>query len=66
MARFNKAKIISDLEERAESIRIKFNFDRNNGHAQLKDGDKLRAIAYGEWRKTIDLANEICEGRIGV
>jgi len=66
MARFNKAKIISDLDERAESIRIEFNFDRGNGHAQLKDGDKLRAIAYGEWRKMLDLANEIYEGRIGV
>lgn len=65
MARFNKAKLIQDLLERAERLELKWKFDRNNGWAQLATNDKERAAEYGRFRNMLDLAGEIHDGQIG-
>ena len=65
MARFNKAKLIADLEEQATDKARRWNFDRNNGTAQLTARDIERATEYGAWRKMLDLIVDIENGYIG-
>jgi hypothetical protein len=65
MARFNKKKMMSALDEKADFLQKKWQFEKNNGTAQLKDGDIDRAVAYGEWRALRNLAEQINCGRIG-
>ena len=65
MARFSKAKMVQDLLERAKQLEEKWKFDRNNGWAQLRDGNIERAAEYGRYRNMLDLAAEIEDGYIG-
>ena len=63
--RFSKAKLTARLQETEERLRKEWNFDRNNGHAQLGESPpKLRAIAYGEWTAARDMLNAIGWGAL--
>lgn len=72
--RFTKERCITDLIDHAEAIRTANNFDSNNGTAQLKSGKCTdqdqelinKAVAYGRWRATQDVATWIDDGRFGV
>lgn len=66
LARFTKSKLLLDLKKRADNKARKWNFDSNNGTAQLTERDIARAAEYGAWRKMLDLIEDIENGHIGI
>lgn len=62
--RFTKSALRDYLVKRVCGLRDKYNFDMDNGTAQLRDGDKDRAVAYGEMRGALDLIHQIDGGFI--
>lgn len=73
MSRFNRTRLIEQLDQMAEQTQQRNGFDHNNGTAQLHPGrcdaaaDALidRAVAYGRWRALQDIANDLINRTIG-
>ena len=73
MARFNRARLIEQLERQAEDAQLRNHFDHNHGTEQLRPGrcdaamEALidRAVAYGRWRAMQDIAADLESGHAG-
>jgi hypothetical protein len=73
MARFNRTRLIEQLQEQADRQQQEHGFDQSNGTAQLRprprntEHDALidRAVAYGRWRATQDFATDLQDGIAG-
>ncbi len=73
MARFNRTRLIEQLREMSAQQQKFKGFDHNNGTAQLRPvrcdvaTDALidRAVAYGRWRATQDMAEDLASGQAG-
>ncbi|MBN3777008.1 hypothetical protein G3O06_05415 [Burkholderia sp. Ac-20345] len=62
--RFSKPNMIAALERRAEALQKKHGFNPNNGTAQLTGplATQEAAVAYGDFRLTLDLIQWIEDG----
>jgi len=56
MARFSKYTLKETLQKRLDAIQDKYDFDPDNGTAQLS-GDTDEAVAYGEREAMLNLAD---------
>ena len=73
MARFNRNRLIEQLERQAQEVQRRNSFDHKNGTAQLHplrcnaEMDALidRAVAYGRWRAMQDIAADLENGTAG-
>lgn len=75
MTRFNRTRLIEQLDQMAEQIKQRNSFDHNNGTAQLHPHpgrvdaatDALidKAVAYGRWRALQDIANDLENRTLG-
>lgn len=66
MARFSKAAMAAHLEAKVSALTAKWQFDPNNGTAQVRGKSEEALVAYGEFRLCLRLLAEIEEGRVGV
>jgi hypothetical protein len=60
--RFSKATVLEFIESRAEHLRQQHNFSPRHGTSQARGRGEDVAVAYGEFRALLDLAERIDGG----
>ena len=58
MARFSRAVLQEEIQRRVSSIQKQYRFDPGNGTNQVRNDSHDRAVAYGEFRALLLLADE--------
>jgi hypothetical protein len=60
--RFSKDTMLSHISKQMELLEKEWNFDPNNGSAQVRNSDPDRVMAYGEYNALDYLYDQIAYG----
>ncbi|MGK3981247.1 hypothetical protein WMF38_57150 [Sorangium sp. So ce118] len=60
--RFSKATVLEFIESRADHLQKKHDFNPRHGTSQVRGKGEDAAVAYGEFRALLDLAERIDGG----